>query len=557
MASAPRPSVHALPSALARALAPLAGTLAEIRFAAREALAVAPLPLLTLTLLNLAWGLGPAIGVRVLQHLINLVVSGIGRGAAGFLPVLPWLALFLLTLLVGETIMWNLKEPATQRLRQRLEAALGGRRLEAAARLPLLFFEDSETYDRLARSDDAGAKASDLLDGVLELAQGAAAAVSLSLLFVPVSPWLAAVLLLAVVPQGLREAHLNAGWMAFTYGQTEGQRRAEYLDRLLVGRDEQKEIRAFTLQRPFADRWRRQRRDVRAQRLAEKGRMTWRAMPTQLLPGAVTLGTGLLLALRLAQHTLDVGAFVALLGGLGAFGSARLGLLNGFKDTQEYAAEVGYLREFLALAGPVPDPAPSRSPAAGSPQQAPGPVPRTPLRDGTRCEGVAFTYPGRDRPTLRGLDLHIGPGERVALVGENGAGKSTLVKLLLGLYRPDAGRILADGADVGALPPEVLHTLVAAAFQDHQRFELTAGENIAFGRAPGARPAPAPPVSLRSPAPPAPAAPDPALDAAARAGGADAVIADLPEGYAHPVGHVLDGGSDLSWGQWQRLAKRR
>ena len=132
-----RCAVRLLPSALLReAVGPLARTLAEVRFAARAAVAAAPLPLLGLGVLFFAWGLGPALGVRVLQHMINLAVAGVGRGAAGFRPLLPWLPLLLFTLLLGESIMWDLKEPLTQRLRQRLEAALGARRLEAAARLP-------------------------------------------------------------------------------------------------------------------------------------------------------------------------------------------------------------------------------------------------------------------------------------------------------------------------------------------------------------------------------------------------------------------------------------
>lgn len=489
----------------------------QVRFAIRAALATAPVQFTGLVALYITWGLGPALGVRVLQHLINLAIAGAGHGVAGFRALLPWLALFLGSLLLGDSVMWDLKDPLEQRMRQRLEAAGG---------LPLLAFEESETFDRLEQSDHPGEAVSDLLEGVFELLQGGVGAVSLSVLFLPVGLWLPGVLLLALIPQGVRAARLNLQWVAFTYDQTEAQRRAAYLDRVLTGRGEQKELRVFTLHHPLAEHWRQQRGAVRRLRLAEKRRMTWRQLPTDLLPGALTLLGAVDLSVRLAHHALNAGQFVALLGGLGAFESARLALLNSLHDLQTFAAQVGALEEFLAPPAPPPG-----QPSAVS----------RPLRDGIRCAGISFTYPGRDAPTLDGLDLHIAPGERVALVGPNGAGKSTLAKILLGLYPANPGRVTIDGADIAGLPPEDLHTLVAAAFQDFVRFELTVRENIEFGR-------PGPGEALPAPA---------GLLAAARAAGADAVAADLPNAYDHPVGHILDGGSDLSGGQWQRLALAR
>ena len=115
--------------------------------------------------------------------------------------------------------------------------------------------------------------------------------------------------------------------------------------------------------------------------------------------------------------------------------------------------------------------------AAGTSRAAPFP---RPLRQGLIVDDVHFTYPASASgdaapPVLQGVSLHLVPGERVALVGDNGAGKSTLARILLGLYRPSAGRILADGADYAEIEPESLRAAVSAAFQDYCRFELTLG----------------------------------------------------------------------------------
>src|SRR5690606_34742645 len=73
--------------------------------------------------------------------------------------------------------------------------------------------------------------------------------------------------------------------------------------------------------------------------------------------------------------------------------------------------------------------------------------------DGLRLERVSFTYPGAERPAVENIDLHVRPGEKLALVGDNGAGKTTLIKLIAGLYEPTSGRILLDGLDVREWSP--------------------------------------------------------------------------------------------------------
>lgn len=165
------------------------------------------------------------------------------------------------------------------------------------------------------------------------------------------------------------------------------------------------------------------------------------------------------------------------------------------------------------------------------------------LQEGIRLNGVSFTYPGRERPILDRLDLHLRPGERVALVGENGAGKSTLVKLLLGLYKPDEGTITADGTDYADIPAELLHANVTAAYQDYYKFSFTAGQSIALGD---------PEVFAED----AEAGGEKVISASRR-GGAAEFISGLPKGYDTPVGHLFEGSQGLSQGQWQRIAISR
>ena len=108
--------------------------------------------------------------------------------------------------------------------------------------------------------------------------------------------------------------------------------------------------------------------------------------------------------------------------------------------------------------------------------------------DGLRMAGVRFRYP--DAPDgspelLRGVDLHIRPGETMALVGATGSGKTTLTALLPRLHDATGGRITLDGADVARLPVRRLRELLAVAFEEPTLFSATVRENVAMGAGPG------------------------------------------------------------------------
>jgi ATP-binding cassette subfamily B protein len=165
------------------------------------------------------------------------------------------------------------------------------------------------------------------------------------------------------------------------------------------------------------------------------------------------------------------------------------------------------------------------------------PFPR-PMREGFRFEGVGFRYPGSDRWANRHLTMTLGPGEKVALVGENGAGKTTLVKLLARLYDPSEGRIVLDGHDLREYDLDDLRREIGVIFQDFVQYSMTATDNIAVGR-----------IEQRENRD--------RVREAARRSLADAVIAKLPGGYEQMLGRRFATGVDLSVGEWQKIALAR
>nr|WP_245354349.1 ABC transporter ATP-binding protein [Brachybacterium sacelli] len=168
--------------------------------------------------------------------------------------------------------------------------------------------------------------------------------------------------------------------------------------------------------------------------------------------------------------------------------------------------------------------------ADGEPAEAPvEPVPGAPV---ISFHEVDFAYEdGED--VLHGIDFHVDPGEKIALVGESGGGKSTIVNLLLGLYEPRQGSVEVVGRPSADLPLEQLRSRIGVVFQDASLFSGTIRENIAYGR---------------------PGASDEEVVEAARRANAEAFVLRFPDGYEQVIG---ERGLKLSGGQRQRIAVAR
>ena len=303
-----------------------------------------------LVAVQLLLGLQPALLIHVTRNLVDTVVAAAGGGSAGFGDALPWLIAFGLILLLTEEVLWNVRDLLNLRLEQNLSHVLGRRLLAGSSRLPLLFFETSETYDRLERALDPGRKVHRLFFASMEFSRAVVTAVSVAAMFAPVSPWISLALLAVLVPQIYLEVEHNRMFMAFTYGETPEERRAGYVDRLLTGRGEQKEMRLFGLHPLLTERWRGMRRVLRERLFEQRRRQFTGMLPVTGLRVAVGVGVAGVLAYLLGGRVLTPGSFVALFQGVADMLSAGGSLAYNSRELQTRSAEVGYVREFLDLA---------------------------------------------------------------------------------------------------------------------------------------------------------------------------------------------------------------
>ncbi len=228
--------------------------------------------------------------------------------------------------------------------------------------------------------------------------------------------------------------------------------------------------------------------------------------------GAITL-TALALALQAALGVIRLGEFYP-----EADTQTQYGMLT-YDGTLAFERGVDAFQERTIQLEPRRDPA------------------GLPRRD-IHFDGVSFHYPGSDRAVLDDLDLVVPAGRCTAIVGLNGAGKTTLVKLLARLYEPTAGALLVDGIDARSFGVDDWRRQIGVIFQDFNRYELTAAENVAFGAIDHA-------------------ADVDGLRAAASRAGILRTLERLPNGLQTPLARQYRGGADLSGGQWQRVAIAR
>ncbi|MCU1394986.1 MAG: Xenobiotic-transporting ATPase Phosphate-transporting ATPase [Ilumatobacteraceae bacterium] len=221
----------------------------------------------------------------------------------------------------------------------------------------------------------------------------------------------------------------------------------------------------------------------------------------------------------IGEGSLSSGLLIAFLLYLDQFFSPLQQLSAVFDQWIQARVSLGRLDELLATPSLTPEPA--------------NPVRLDHVVGHVQLQQVRFAYSAKAPEALRGVDLDIAPGERVALVGTTGAGKSTFVKLVARFYDPTAGRVLVDSVDLRDLDLHSFRAHIGYVPQEPFLFSGTIRSNIAYGK---------------------PNATDLEIELAARAVGAHDLVASMPDGYFTTVAET---GRSLSAGQRQLLCLAR
>ncbi len=482
---------------------------------------------IALALLTLLAGVLPAAVAYVGALIIDAVVAAIQTGATGRSGLTAHALLLvgvegaLVAAIAGIQRGISLCQAL---LRAQLGQRVNSMILEKALTLELAHFEDSEFYDKLTRARrEASSRPLSLVMRTFGLVQNGVSLVSYGTLLAQFSPWAVVILVAAGLPAFLAEAKFSGAAFRLFLWRSPETRMQMYLETVLAREDHAKEVKLFGLGPLLLERYRGIFRKLYAEdRDLAIRRDTWGFLlglvATATLYGAYAWVAVAAIASRITLGQMTM--YVMLFRQGQAAVSASLAAIGGMYEDNLYLAT---LYEYLET--PVAGP-------GGTVARGPRP------QDGIRFENVNFAYPGAEQPALVGVNLHIRPGESLALVGENGSGKTTLIKLLTRLYPPTAGRITLDGLDLRDWDETALRQRVGVIFQDFTRYQLTTGENIGAGD-----------VRFFED--------ESRWRVAAGKGMAAPMIDALPLGYRTPLGKWFNDGRELSGGQWQKIALSR
>jgi ATP-binding cassette subfamily B protein len=341
----------------------------------------------------------------------------------------------------------------------------------------------------------------------------------------PFGWWLPAALLLSTLPALFVVLASNLRRHRWRLRNTADERRVWYYDWLLTTGETAAEVRLFGLGDYFRSAYQALRHRLRRERLRLTHQEVFAEMAAAAFALLITAGALAWVVWRALQGLATLGDLVFFYLAFQQGQRLMATLLQNLGQFYANSLFLGDLFAFLALEPRIVDP-----PRPVSPPHA--------LQEGIRFRRVSFRYPGSRRWALHQFDLIIPAGQTVALVGLNGAGKSTLLKLLCRFYDPDEGRIELDGVDLRGLRVEELRRRITILFQQPVHYNASARENIALGdltSAPGLG----------------------QIQAAARAAGAEEIVTRLAQGYDQLLGKRFADGTELSVGEWQRLALAR
>lgn len=491
---------------------------------------------------NVLLGLLPVLfvvaGALVLGRVPAAVEGGTGSGAFDAL-----IRAFVLAAaaFVGQQILAPAQQALGESVARRIDGRVLDELMDAATSTPgIAALEDARVIE------DLRAAARELESGVQSPGQAGAGLLALGARQIQLLgyaavvgfafSWLAAAGLLTAVLL-FRHGHVGGlrkyAGARFDLGSKEMEN--DYLRNLATSADAAKEIRVFGLMRWLQDRlhtsytaWLKPLWKIR--RAIYLGPFLWYTLWMVLVSGAALAAIGTGAADGDAGQTLTVFAMVL----QAALGALRLAEFYPESDLQTAIGMHAYeaVRRFTDHLDAASGPGMVQATGEARGDEVPEPA------GVIHFDHVTFRYPGEERAVFEELDLEIPVGSCTALVGLNGAGKTTLVKLLTRLYEPSGGVIRLDGVDIASYPLEAWRAKTAVIFQDFARFEVSAADNVAFGAVHSADDT----EGVRR-----------AIEAVGLTGALDA----LPRGTATPLARHLEGGTELSGGQWQRLALAR
>ncbi|HET6973414.1 MAG TPA: ABC transporter ATP-binding protein [Pyrinomonadaceae bacterium] len=401
---------------------------------------------------------------------------------------------------------------------------------EKSVTVDLAFYELADYYDHLHRArTEARYRPVALLGNLGALLQNSITLIAMGAILIPLGPWLTVALLLSTLPAFFVVVHYALAEYQWRQRTTTDDRRAWYYDWIMTTAEAAAELRLFGLGKYFQAHHKDLRRKLRGERLELTRRQGLAELAASMIALLIIGAAMVLMMWRALNGSVTLGELALVYAAFNQGQGLMRTLLENAGQLYGNSLFLGNLFEFLSLRENSQT---AERTVGAAPRGRPSSAPTISFQH------VSFAYPDATNNALDNFTMSIPRGKIVALVGANGAGKSTLVKLLCRFYDTNAGSIEIDGQDIKQIPIDDLRRSITVLFQQPFHYNTTMRDNILYGD-----------LNLD--------ASDAELDAAIRAAGASEIVARLPNREQTLLGRWFPGGTELSVGEWQRIALAR
>lgn len=442
-----------------------------------------------------------------------------------FDPLMITIAGFL-SLIFFQHIINSLSDTVKSFLRERISFHLQTQLMQKATELDISFFEHNESYEKMHRANKVfGNKIIHAFQDFLYLFSTIISIIGYIAILVSVNVIVCIIIIAVIIPSLALKLRRSYDKYMVNYNDiTPVDRKKSYYEQLLTDVNVLKERKNYNLFEVFYDRWTQLQNQVKKMVLSNVYKEIKTSFTVDLL-NMVTYGvTVFILCFSILFGTISVAAFVMLSQTITRLQSDVEGIVNFLRSLYEQGLHFNDLTEFL-------EDTHFKEKETENNQLLPH------LRHQIRFENVSFQYPNSPSWVLKNLHFTIRKGETVAIIGVNGSGKTTLVKLLASLYEPTSGKIYFDDVDTEQITRKQIRDQISVIFQNHTHFKLTLSESIGLGNI--AR------MEERD-----------VIQRIAIQCDVDRLASELPNGYDTFLSKEF-GGTELSGGQWQKVAFAR
>ncbi|ULL17232.1 ABC transporter ATP-binding protein [Paenibacillus sp. H1-7] len=465
------------------------------------------------------------------KHMIDSVVVKVtgGNGLPDIRSLWLPLSLFLGTMLL-QAAAASLRKVTDEVLQHRAAGLIQHEIHMAAASVSLANFEQAAFHDRLHRAQSAAGQ-----DLIGMLRNGVDAIQRLSsfagmVILVAQAHWILSVILFAINGTAFYyRMKIELAVRRQDKQLTTDGRRSDYWFQQLTDAGTSKELKLFGSAPYLIEQWSRRTLEQRRRRFAmrrEENKLgTW----ITLLHIAGAFGCLAAMMQFMQQGQMTAGLIVIVFQAVFQSQGVMLSLSWPVSKLIMQSGKAKDLVEFLNDQAPI-----MRPERSANYEAIPGDLKEI------RFDNVTFGYPNREHVVLDEVTVSIRAGEAIALVGDNGSGKTTFLKLLLGFYEPSHGSVSWNGVHLSSMDGQLgeIWQRTSSVFQDHERYPFTLRDNVALGD-----------LTRRLD--------DEEILRLLKACGLEDLIHKSDRGLDTPLGQVVEGGRELSGGQWQRLAIAR